>query len=78
MTADGQHVTQETLIAPAHTSVRGNREIIVKAGNAAAVSFQLNGKEFPAQGNEGEVRIFVFDASGMHPTPAAQASESQH
>jgi cytoskeletal protein RodZ len=78
VTADGQHVTQETLIAPAHTSVRANREIIVKAGNAAAVSFLLNGKEYPAQGNEGEVRTFVFDASGMHPAPAAQASEGQH
>jgi hypothetical protein len=78
VTVDGQQVTQETLIAPAHTSVRGNREIIVRAGNAAAVSFVLNGKEFPVQGNEGEVRTFVFDASGMHPAPAAQASEGQH
>ena len=77
VTVDGQHVTQETLIAPAHTSVRGNREIIVRAGNAAAVSFLLNGKEFPVQGNEGEVRTFVFDGSGMHPAPAAQASEGQ-
>jgi len=63
--ADGQHVTQETLIAPAHTSTRASREIIVKVGNAAGVSFLLNGKEFSAQGNEAEVKTFVFDNTGM-------------
>ncbi len=63
--ADGQQVTQETLIAPAHTSTRASREIIVKVGNAAGVSFLLNGKEFSAQGNEAEVKTFVFDNTGM-------------
>ncbi len=65
ITADGKPVAEETLIAPAHTSVRAGREIVVKAGNAAGVSFQLNGKEIPAQGNEGEVKTYVFDATGL-------------
>jgi cytoskeletal protein RodZ len=69
--ADGQAVSEETLIAPAHTSVRASREIVVKAGNAAGVSFLWNGKEVPAQGAEAEVKTFVFDAAGMRTLPAA-------
>ncbi|MCU1299930.1 MAG: Transcriptional regulator [Candidatus Sulfotelmatobacter sp.] len=65
--ADGKPVTHETLIAPAHTSVRATRDVIVKAGNAAGISFLLNGKEFPAQGNEGEVKTYLFDATGLRP-----------
>jgi cytoskeletal protein RodZ len=63
--ADGQVVNQETLIAPAHTSARANREIVVKAGNAAGVGFLLNGKEIPPQGDEGEVKTYLFDSAGM-------------
>jgi cytoskeletal protein RodZ len=69
--ADGKPVAEETLIAPAHTSVRASHEVYVRAGNAAGVSFVLNGKEFPAQGNEGEVKTYVFDATGLHPAPPA-------
>ena len=70
LTADGNPVVaNETLIAPAHTSVRASREIVVKAGNAAGVSFLLNGKTIPAQGNEGETRTYVFDATGLLTTP---------
>jgi hypothetical protein len=72
-TADGQSVIQETLIAPAHTSVRAAREIVVRAGNSAGVTFSLNGQDFPAQGAEGEVKTLVFDISGLRP-PAAPAA----
>jgi cytoskeleton protein RodZ len=71
--ADGQIVSQETLIAPAHTSVRATREIVAKIGNAAGVSFLWNGREIPADGAEAEVKTFVFDSNGMHvvsPTPS--------
>jgi len=78
VTADGQPVIQETLIAPAHASVSARREIVARAGNAAGVTFSLNGQEFPAQGAEGEVRTLIFDTSGIHaaaplapPTPGA-------
>jgi cytoskeletal protein RodZ len=67
--ADGKPVAEETLIAPAHTSIRASHEIYVRAGNAAGVSFLLNGKEYPAQGNEGEVRTYIFDASGLRTVP---------
>ena len=70
--ADGKPVAQETLIAPAHTSVRATGEVIVKAGNAAGVSFQLNGKDVAAEGNEGEVKSYVFDATGLRAAPPTQ------
>ncbi len=67
--ADGQQVRQETLIAPAHTSIHATREIVVKVGNAAAVSFLFNGKEISPQGNEAEAKTLVFDSSGLKGTP---------
>jgi len=70
--ADGEEVTAETLIAPAHTSVHAAREITVKTGNAAGINFLWNGKEVPAQGAEAEVRTVVFDAAGVRVSPAAQ------
>ncbi|HLV89379.1 MAG TPA: RodZ domain-containing protein [Candidatus Sulfotelmatobacter sp.] len=76
VSADGQVVSQETLIAPAHTSVRASREIVAKIGNAAGIRFLWNGQEIPSDGGESEVKTYVFDASGMRvvpPTPAAGA-----
>lgn len=72
--ADGQLVTQETLIAPANTSIRASREITVRVGNAAGVSFLFNGKEIPAQGGEAEVQNLTFDSQGIHVSPSAPAS----
>jgi hypothetical protein len=74
ISADGQPAANETLIAPAHTSVRASHEIIVRAGNAAGISFLLNGKEIPTHGSPGEVGIFTFDANGMRASTSAQAT----
>lgn len=65
VTSDGQLVTQETLIAPANTTVRASREIVVRVGNAAGVAFLWNGKELSPQGDEAEAKTFVFDHDGM-------------
>jgi hypothetical protein len=73
ITLDGKPVAQETLIAPAHTSIRAAGEVVVKAGNAAGISFQFNGEDIPAQGNEGEVRTYVFDAAGFRILPQPQS-----
>ncbi len=68
VSADGQAASQETLIAPAHTSVRARQEVVVRVGNAAGVSFLFNGKEIPPQGSESEVKTLVFDSSGLKTT----------
>ncbi|HTS36457.1 MAG TPA: helix-turn-helix domain-containing protein [Candidatus Solibacter sp.] len=66
ITADGQPRAQETLIAPAHASIRATQQIVVKVGNAAGVTFLFNNQEIPAQGAEGEVKTFTFDSTGIH------------
>jgi cytoskeletal protein RodZ len=76
VTADGQQVSQETLIAPAHTSVRAAREIVARVGNAAGVTFLFNGQEVTAQGAESEVKTFIFDADGMHEAPNQPQSQT--
>ena len=73
--ADGQLVSQETLIAPANTTVHASREITVKLGNAAGVSFLWNKQEIPAQGAESEVKTLIFDTQGLRsasPQPTQQ------
>jgi len=72
VSSDGQLVSQETLIAPAHTSVHASREIVARIGNAAGVTFLWNGKEIPVRGAEGEAKIFTFDSQGMHEASASQ------
>jgi cytoskeletal protein RodZ len=76
--ADGKPVAEETLIAPAHTSVRATREIVVRAGNAAGISFLLNGKEIPAQGDDGEVKTYAFDSSTVRVLPQSQLPNANH
>jgi hypothetical protein len=76
LAADGKPIARETLIAPAHTSIRATHEIVVRAGNSAGISFALNGKEIPAQGNEGEVRTYTFDATGLRTTQTSAPSQS--
>jgi cytoskeletal protein RodZ len=76
ISADGKTVSRETLIAPANTSIRASREIVAKVGNAAGVTFLWNGQEIPAQGNEAEVKTFVFDAGGMRVVAASQSPAS--
>jgi cytoskeletal protein RodZ len=78
VTADGQPVSHETLIAPADTSIRANREIVARIGNAAGVSFTWNGQEIQPQGSEAEVKTFVFDENGMHEVPSGQTSSPPH
>jgi cytoskeletal protein RodZ len=78
VTADGQAVSHETLIAPADASFRGNREIVARIGNAAGVSFVWNGQEFQPQGAEAEVKTFVFDENGMHEVSSGPAPTQAH
>lgn len=75
VTSDGQLVTQETLIAPANSTFRASRELVVRVGNAASVGFVWNGKELPPQGTESEAKTFIFDAQGMR---ALASDETPH
>ncbi len=74
VTSDGQLLTQETLIAPAATSFHATRELVVRVGNAAGVSFLWNGEEIAPQGAEAEAKTFIFDAQGMHAAATPQST----
>ena len=76
--ADGQPVSQETLIAPAHASIRAGHEIVARIGNAAGVTFVFNGQEIPANGAESEVKTFIFDANGVRVVPTAPLPAQDH
>jgi cytoskeletal protein RodZ len=76
--ADGKPVAEETLIAPAEISAHGSNEIVVKAGNASGVSFVFNGKDIPAQGDDGEVRTYTFDNSGMKVAHVTSGDDVPH
>ena len=76
VTSDGQLVTQETLIAPANTTVHATREIVARVGNAAGVTFLWNGHEIPAQGAEAEAKTFAFDSQGMRELPSQSPSQN--
>jgi len=67
--ADGQVVAEETLIAPANNTFHASNGFVVKVGNAAAVSFLINGKEVAPQGAESEVKTLTFDSSGLKSAP---------
>ena len=74
VSSDGQLVTQETLIAPANSTFHASRELVVRVGNAAGISFLWNGKELPPQGAEAEAKTFIFDAEGMRALASDQTS----
>ena len=75
VTSDGQLVAQETLIAPANSTFHASRELVVRVGNAAGVSFLWNGKEVPPQGTESEAKTFIFDAHGMRALASDQTPQ---
>lgn len=68
VTADGQQVLQDTLIAPFQKSVEARKEIVIRAGNMGALNLSFNGKPVPAQGDYGEVKTLTFDHNGLQPT----------
>lgn len=71
ITADGGTVFSELLIAGSERSVRGRKEITVKAGNAGGIDFRLNGNKLDTGGESGEVRTFTFGPRGILPNAPA-------
>ena len=67
--ADGEQITHGTLPADSQRSVHAAKEIDVRAGNIGAVDFELNGTKLPAQGENGQAKTLIFDASGFHTAP---------
>jgi hypothetical protein len=55
-TADGQRAVYALLEAGARETLSGTREIVVRAGDAGALDWTVNGRNVGAFGKAGEVR----------------------
>jgi len=65
ITADGKAIPSELMIAGSERTIRGTKQIIVKAGNAGGLDFQLNGEKVPFVAESGEVKTVIFGARGI-------------
>jgi cytoskeleton protein RodZ len=74
ITADGQATASELLAAGTARTIRGRKEIAVKAGNAGGIDFRFNDKKIKIGGESGEVKIITFGPGGLVPSALAPAS----
>jgi cytoskeleton protein RodZ len=65
ITSDGNALPSELMLAGTERTIRGMKQIIVKAGNAGGVDFQVNGEKIPSIGESGEVKTFTFGPRGV-------------
>jgi cytoskeletal protein RodZ len=72
--ADGKSIPSELLLAGSERTVRGRKEIVVRAGNAGAVDFLLNGKKLDTGGDYGEVKTLTFGPGGILPNATAPST----
>ena len=71
ITSDGRTVYSGLLVAGDERSIRGQKEVVVKAGNAGAVDLYFNGNKVAPLGGYGEIRTVTFGPQGAAPPPAA-------
>jgi cytoskeletal protein RodZ len=69
VTADGKEILQDTLTAASEKSVEARQQVVIRAGNVAALDLFFNGKKLAVQGDFGEVKTLTFDGSGLRPAP---------
>lgn len=65
--ADGKPVPSPVLEAGSKLTIQGQKEIVVKVGNAAGVNFRFNGKKVESGGASGEVKTVTFGPQGILP-----------
>ncbi len=75
VTSDGRTVYSGLLAAGDQRTIRGQREIIVRAGNAGGLDLFFNGKKIAPPGQSGEVRTITFGPAGV--TPSSPAPPAQ-
>jgi len=67
LVADGKPAMTDTLPKESEKSIRAEKSVVLKTGNAAAVELFHNDKLVPVTGREGEVRTLEFTAAGLRP-----------
>jgi cytoskeletal protein RodZ len=68
---DGKPVGSETVEAGNVRSYHARERVTVKAGNAGALDFRLNGKALPVGGDIGEVKTITIGPAGVMPSAPA-------
>jgi cytoskeleton protein RodZ len=67
--ADGKALPSELLPAGSERTVRGRKEVVVKAGNAGGIDFRFNGKKIETGAQYGQVKTVAFGPTGLLPAP---------
>ena len=70
VTVDGKFAGSELLEAGSERTFHAHREVSVKAGNAGALDFQLDGKKLNVGGDFGEVKSVTIGHAGLIPNPS--------
>jgi cytoskeletal protein RodZ len=63
--ADGKSTPSELLQAGGQRSVHALKDVVVKAGNAGALDYRLDGKKLEVPGNYGEVKTITIGHAGL-------------
>jgi cytoskeletal protein RodZ len=71
LTVDGKPEGSDMLLGGGERTVFAHKSVVVKAGNAGAVDFLLNGKKLPPVGGFGEVKIVTIGPTGIQPITSA-------
>jgi cytoskeleton protein RodZ len=67
VTVDGTVVFEQTVPAGSTEPFEGDREVVVRYGNAGGVRVQLNGEDLGAPGGRGQVIEIVYTPEGPEP-----------
>jgi len=76
ITADGQRILQDTLVADEEKSIPARQTITIRAGNVGALDIYFNGNKLSNQGDFGEVKTLTFDPHGLVVPPKPPATDS--
>jgi cytoskeleton protein RodZ len=70
ITVDGKASPSEIMNPSSERTLHGQKEIKIKAGNAAGLDFLLNGKKLAVSGEPGQVKSVTIGPAGLSPNAA--------
>ena len=65
---DGKPIPSELLEPGNERTIRGRKQVVVKAGNVGALDFRLEGKKLDVGGDFGEVKTVTIGRAGLLPS----------
>jgi len=71
VTVDGKFAGSELLEAGSERTFHAHRDVSVKAGNAGALDFELDGRKLDVGGDFGEVKSVTIGHAGLIPAPSS-------